>query len=64
MFFRKKKISTLTTAHEEETKKADAEVQEAQRELSVAREMTKDLRQIRSENNFMNDFRAALVWRE
>ena len=61
MFFRKKKAPILSPEHiEQETKKADEQVEAAQRELSLAREMAKDVRRIRLENNFMNDFREAL----
>jgi len=61
MIFRKKKIETLSTAQiEEEHKKADAQVDAAKKELSLARAIGTDIRRIRLENNFMNDFRAAL----
>jgi hypothetical protein len=61
MIFRKKKIQPMSTAQiEEEHKKADAQVDAAKQELSLAKAMGSDIRRIRSENNFMNDFRAAL----
>jgi len=61
MFFRKKKTPALPPEHmEKEIKKADEQMEAAQRELSLAKEMAKDVRRIRLENNFMNDFREAL----
>lgn len=60
MIFRRK-IQKLSQEHiEEEHKKADEQVETARRELSLAKEMGSDIRRIRLENNFMNDFRTAL----
>ena len=62
MFFSKKKHETLSAEHiEEENKKADEQVEAARKELSLAQRMAGELNQIRSENNFMNDFRASLI---
>lgn len=61
MFFHRKKAPALSPEHiEQENKKADEQVEAAQRELSLAKEMARDVRRIRLENNFMNDFREAL----
>ena len=61
MIFRRKKIQKPSVAEiEEEHKKSDAQVAEAKKELSLAKAIGSDIRRIRSENNFMNDFRAVL----
>ena len=60
IFFRKKTQKLSSAQIEEEHKKADEQVAEAKRELSLAKAMGSDIRRIRSENNFMNDFRIAL----
>lgn len=60
MFFRKKSPALSVEHIEEQNKKADDQVAEARRELSIAKAMANDVRRIRLENNFMNDFRAVL----
>jgi hypothetical protein len=60
MIFRKKTQKLTTAQIEEEHEKADAQVSAARRELSLAKEIGSDIRRMRAENNFMNDFRIAL----